>query len=135
MAEIRYRIKELRKEKGLKQTELADQLGVNVYTVSKWEIGTRVPHDENLTMLCDFFDVNRDYLLGGKYRKEPEGLECKEVDEFMEFMETTIHAFCRLNSKSKQEVHDLVSHLYQQGIENGDLVENMFDIKMKYRNK
>ena len=42
------RVKELRTAAGMTQKALADQLGVTVPTVSKWELGQRTPELERV---------------------------------------------------------------------------------------
>lgn len=58
------RFKELRKEKNIRQAELAKMLGVKQTAVSKWESGVAVPAADKLSALADFYDVSVDYLLG-----------------------------------------------------------------------
>lgn len=58
------RIKQLRKEKGMTQTDLAQTLNVTKGTVSTWETNSRVPGFETLTALCDLFDRRMDYIMG-----------------------------------------------------------------------
>lgn len=53
----------LRKERGIKQEELAKFVGVSVQAVSKWENGG-VPDTELLPMIADFFEVSVDSLFG-----------------------------------------------------------------------
>ena len=55
---------ELRKQKGIKQEELAAQLGVTAAAVSKWENGYTLPDILMLCALADFFEVTTDDLLG-----------------------------------------------------------------------
>lgn len=57
-------IKRLRKNKGLKQQEIAELLGVKRNTYSDWENGKREPSFENLVKLADLFDVSLDWLFG-----------------------------------------------------------------------
>ena len=57
------RIKELRLRENLKQTELADALGISQATLSNWERGDFEPDNESVIKLADFFNVNIDYLL------------------------------------------------------------------------
>ena len=54
---------ELRKEKGLSQEQLAEQLGVSRQSVSKWETGEALPETERIIELSRVFDVSIDYLL------------------------------------------------------------------------
>lgn len=57
-------IKELRRNKGIKQEELADILQVSVQTVSRWENEVNYPDLSMLPQLSAFFQVTTDYLLG-----------------------------------------------------------------------
>ncbi len=53
----------LRKEKGIKQEELANYVGVSAQAVSKWENGG-VPDTDLLPKIADFFSVSVDLLFG-----------------------------------------------------------------------
>ena len=57
------KIVELRKQKGLSQEELAEQLGVSRQAVSRWELGQTLPDVPNLLQLCELFGVSADYLV------------------------------------------------------------------------
>ena len=57
-------IKELRKERKMTQTELADLLYVSQDTISLWELGKSLPDIENLVKLTKIFKVTADYILG-----------------------------------------------------------------------
>lgn len=57
-------LKELRKEKGLLQRDVADFLGVDRTTYVKYETGANEPDIEVIKKLADFFGVSTDYLLG-----------------------------------------------------------------------
>ena len=58
------RLKELRTEKNLSTTKLAEAVGVSDATISRWENGLRTPVIDNLLALAKFFDVSADYLIG-----------------------------------------------------------------------
>ena len=60
---IGKQIASLRKEKGIKQEELANYVGVSTQAVSKWENGG-VPDTELLSKIADFFGVSIDSLFG-----------------------------------------------------------------------
>lgn len=64
------RIKELRKEKGLRQSELATTLHVSQQAVGSWETGRTVPGADTLNVLADYFNVTTDYLLGRPEQKQ-----------------------------------------------------------------
>ena len=51
------RIKELQTAAGMTQKALADQLGVTVPTVSKWELGQRTPELERVFRMTLIFGV------------------------------------------------------------------------------
>lgn len=53
----------LRKNSGLSQEQLAEQLNVSRQAISKWESGTAVPESEKLVAISNYFGVSVDYLL------------------------------------------------------------------------
>jgi transcriptional regulator with XRE-family HTH domain len=60
------RLREIRKEKGIKQSELAAMLDTTQKTISDYENGTSNPDLERLIKIADIFNVSVDYLLGRK---------------------------------------------------------------------
>ena len=62
--ELGNNIKELRKQKGLRQEQLAEAMGVSTASVSKWETNQSYPELTLLADLADFFEVSIDTLIG-----------------------------------------------------------------------
>jgi transcriptional regulator with XRE-family HTH domain len=60
---IGKQIASMRKDRGIKQEELANYVGVSTQAVSKWENGG-VPDTELLPKIADFFSVSVDCLFG-----------------------------------------------------------------------
>lgn len=58
------RLKELRKEKGLNQIEIANYFGTSQPAYQAWESGRRTPAQKSLEKLAKFFNVSVSYLLG-----------------------------------------------------------------------
>lgn len=65
-------IKNLRKEKGMSQEELAVMLNVVRQTVSKWEQNLSVPDSDMLLKLAEVFGVSVGTLLGEETEKQEE---------------------------------------------------------------
>lgn len=63
-------LKILRKQKGMSQETLAQQLNVVRQTISKWEKGLSVPDADMLTQIAEFFEVSVSELLGSKIEEE-----------------------------------------------------------------
>ena len=64
MATFAQRMKQLRKEKNLKQQQLANQFSVKLRTYQGYEYGESYPEVAKLIAIADFFDVSLDYLVG-----------------------------------------------------------------------
>lgn len=62
--DIGKRIAYLRREKHIKQSELANLLSVSTQAISKWESGACYPDIELLPSIAGYFQVSVDYLLG-----------------------------------------------------------------------
>ena len=58
------KLKELRKQAGLTQQQLADRVGVTKSVISFYELKERAPSPEVVTKLSYIFHVSTDYLLG-----------------------------------------------------------------------
>lgn len=65
------RIGALRRQKEMKQEELADRLGVSPQAVSKWENDQTCPDISLLPMLAQSLGVTVDELLSGKLEQQP----------------------------------------------------------------
>ena len=64
MADFASRLRELRKERGYRQADLATELGVAQTTVANYEQHTRFPDETMLLKIANLFGVSLDYLLG-----------------------------------------------------------------------
>ena len=63
---VAQRIKELMKEQGLNQVQLAQKVGVKQNTISAWLLEKKEPCITSLWLLADYFEVDIDYLVGRK---------------------------------------------------------------------
>lgn len=72
------RLKNLRKQAGLTQQQLATQLGITKSVVSFYELQERSPSPEVLIKLASIFHVSADYLLGLDTR---ETIDVSDLDE------------------------------------------------------
>ena len=58
------RLKSLRLERGLTQVQLAKMTNLAQTTISAYEKRRNSPSDETIIILCKFFGVSADYILG-----------------------------------------------------------------------
>ncbi len=101
MSDLSETLKTLRKENGLLQGHIADEIGISKAAYSTYEIGTREPNIKTLIRLANYYNVTVDYLIGkeekatslttlttqfssDEYTKE----ELKEISNFAEFLKT-----------------------------------------------
>ena len=112
--EFSERLKDLRKQAGLTQVDVAEKLGISQPAYASWERGVKKPTQENLVKIAQILNVSVDYLVGNSeertdeldniellFRMNSEGLteEEKEIfkKELIEFMEERKKAFGRKN--------------------------------------
>ena len=60
------KLMKLRKEKGLSQEELAQELNVSRQAVSKWESNSAYPETDKIVQICKLFNTSMDELIGLK---------------------------------------------------------------------
>lgn len=63
MSTLGYKIRKLRKENNLTQTELGQKLSIKKSTISKYENDINIPATNILNKMADIFNVPLDYLL------------------------------------------------------------------------
>lgn len=85
---FKIRLTLLRKEKKLTQTELAERMGVNKATISKYEKGIASPSYEMLWNLAEFFDVSVDYLIGRSNSFNGDPKLNKEISEIVKLFDS-----------------------------------------------
>ena len=82
------RLKQLRKEKGLSQQELADMLCVVRQTVSKWEKGLSLPDADMLIKLANALGISVNELLG--IQMENSGAQQEIIEQLMKINEQLV---------------------------------------------
>ena len=61
---IADRIKKLRQQFGLTQSDLAKKLNITRSSVNAWEMGISIPSTQYIVELAELFKVSTDYILG-----------------------------------------------------------------------
>lgn len=65
------RLKEIREDKGLYQTDIAKKLNIKQQQYSEYEIGKRLIPINYLSELADIYGVSIDYLIGKTDERKP----------------------------------------------------------------
>lgn len=64
MDNFNNRLRNLRLEKELTQKQVAEAIGLTRNAIVNYESGIREPSIETIILLCKYFDVSADYLIG-----------------------------------------------------------------------
>lgn len=110
MAFYSDKLKQLRKEKGLTQRELAEKLGLGKSAIGMYESGKRTPEFETLEMICDFFNVNMDLLSDVKSTSAPAPAP-QEESTLSAHEKAMVNAYQKASDKDKYTV-DMVLNEY-----------------------
>lgn len=95
MSILSERLKMLREELSLTQSQLAQQLGIATSSISQYESGDRIPSDDIKIKLVKFFDVSLDFLLGLSDIRNP-------------YVFFTLSEY--FNSLSEDEINDVIKY-------------------------
>lgn len=83
------RIRELREDRDLRQTDVAAATGIDQKTLSNYETGKTNPDSYAIIRLAEFFGVTSDYLLGIADRNFTDNESvAKELDEIRRRIES-----------------------------------------------
>lgn len=64
MLKLSERLRILRKEHKLTQTDVAKEVDISLKSYCRYESGEREPDASTLARMADFYDITADYLLG-----------------------------------------------------------------------
>lgn len=93
------KIKELRMQIGISQSELAKRLGVTKSAVNSWEAGTNSPSLEYIIKMSQIFSVSTDYLLGVNERLTV------DITDLDEYQRQAVQMIIRLFEKANVDIH------------------------------
>lgn len=82
-------LKELRKEKGITQAQLAETLNVFARTVSRWETGSNMPDISILVDIADYYDISIPEIINGERKSEIMNEEERKIAKTMSDYATT----------------------------------------------
>lgn len=94
------RVKQLRKEHGWSQKQLAGQLDIRFQLLNKYEGGLHIPPPETLIKLADTLGTTVDYLLTGNPQQELPNVDDSLFRRFQ--------ALARFDEEDKQTVIKLI---------------------------
>ena len=97
------RIKLLRKQKDMTQTELSSRLGIDRTTLTKYESGERKPDITQLYKIADFFGVSIEYITG---RSDSIDISSISLDELLNPLNNNSVTFGEilLSAKDKENI-------------------------------
>ncbi|NBI82083.1 XRE family transcriptional regulator [Clostridiaceae bacterium] len=117
------RIKQLRKENGLTQVDMAQKLGVTKGTVSTWETNSRMPSFDVLDHMCDMFQRSLDYLMGRSDDATPPAPfdSTLALDQVAEDIKEYVLKYCRLDQYGRNAVESVIRAEYSRCRDQGEL--------------
>ena len=104
------KIRDLRKEKRLSQTELGKLIHVSQQTVTAWENNKAEPTSSAVVQLAEVFNVSTDYLLG-----RPEKQNEVQTEQDLERALDNAHSFSGkpLSDHDRKVAKDVLRSLFQ----------------------
>lgn len=72
-------LKELRKNKGLTQEQIAERFNTSSRTISRWETGAYMPDISMLVEIAEFYEVDVREIIDGERKNDNMNSEVKEV--------------------------------------------------------
>lgn len=109
------RIRQLRKDSGMTQSQLALRLGIDRTTLTKYETGERKPDISAMYSIADFFKVSIEYLTGRS--NQPNGmLPSIALEDILDPSYAARVTLCgyKLLPEDKQRIKETIIQLLQE---------------------
>ena len=107
MVDFGKNLSELRKERQLTQTQLAELLDVQPRLIGRWEQGKGKPQFDYLLKLADTLEVSLDQLLRGKDGQQPLDFEIRNKK---------LKELCKKVDQLKPEEQDVICHFLDMAV-------------------
>jgi len=123
---LNERIKQLRKELGLNQTEFGKRIGIKQGSVAGYENGIRIPLNAIIGSICKEFNVNELWLRTGEgemFRSidtnEDIGIYIEELllntdDKVYNAIKSFLNVYGQLNDTSKEILNDILDRFVNE---------------------
>ena len=117
---MKDRIKAIRKENNLTQSEFGERIGVKGNTITNYENDMRNPSDAIIFSICREFNVNENWLRYGKGPKYKENdgsftellAELEDSDD--EFIKSLIKVYMGLDEDSKKALRKIAAGMAEK---------------------
>lgn len=117
------RLRELRKERDLQQSQLAEELGVSSSAVGSYERNEREPAYSLLIRISEYFGVSLDYMLDTTDEKLPVHEYLKqdsiEYGDYLRTHNVTLHGY-EFTEEEKKRLLDLAIGMFWQKLQNNE---------------
>jgi transcriptional regulator with XRE-family HTH domain len=134
-------LKNLRKEKGLTQEQLASSIGVSEITIRSYEAGRREPNSQTMVALEEYFNVSGSYLRGETEIREPMIWDDTEImsdfeKDFLISMKSLSDVCLKQTDKNKKLLFDFFVEFrcLINSVDNDDDLTTITDIMTKNSN-
>ena len=104
--EFGKRLRILRTEKDLKQSELANILELSASTIGMYEQGRRYADLDTLKKIAEYFDVSVDYLIGRT--------DIKKFEDFPPEVRRVMDLFAGIGPKKADKIENLIKELLEK---------------------
>ena len=115
------RIKMIRQEQNLTQSQFADKFGLSRNYVAMIEIGQRDPSDRTISDICRIFDIQEDWLRHGLEPMRAAKSKEEEIAELVghalngsnDFKKAVIRMICSRTDEELKVLEDSLRALYE----------------------
>lgn len=121
---MKDRIRQLRKELGLNQTEFGERIGVKQTTIAGYETGAKNPMESVVLSICREFNVNENWLRNGTGEMFLEIKESSIIAKATELLgekdplfEAFVDTYSKLTPKNRELLFQFMTDLSRSFVE------------------
>ncbi len=113
---MNLRLKEIRTNLGLKQSEFASKLNLSTSAICDYEKGRRRITERTLNDICSKFNVNKDWFESGQGDMFNNISNDPEFDSFSSLTKDIVHKIQFLPEKEQELIKLMIDKLYEEEI-------------------